>query len=45
MYRISSVVPLPNTTFTQYIGNGAKPQLVKNGENTVIGFRNLLGHS
>ncbi|KAJ9095609.1 hypothetical protein QFC21_005480 [Naganishia friedmannii] len=28
-----------------YIGNGAKPQLVKNGNNTIIGFRNLLGHT
>ncbi|KAJ9115280.1 hypothetical protein QFC20_001147 [Naganishia adeliensis] len=28
-----------------YIGNGAKPQLVKNGKNTIIGFRNLLGHT
>lgn len=29
----------------QYIGNGAKPQLVKNGHNTIMGFRNLLGHT
>ncbi|KAK4685579.1 hypothetical protein P7C73_g4559, partial [Tremellales sp. Uapishka_1] len=28
-----------------YIGNGAKPQLVKNGKNTIMGFRNLLGHT
>ncbi|ODN96502.1 hsp71-like protein [Cryptococcus wingfieldii CBS 7118] len=28
-----------------YIGNGAKPHLVKNGKNTIMGFRNLLGHS
>lgn len=28
---------------TQYIGTGAKHQLVKNAENTIIGFRNLLG--
>jgi molecular chaperone DnaK (HSP70) len=27
----------------QYIGVGAKHQLVKNAENTIIGFRNLLG--
>ena len=27
----------------QYIGNVAKPQLVKNAKNTIIGFRNLLG--
>ncbi|TFK48017.1 actin-like ATPase domain-containing protein [Heliocybe sulcata] len=26
-----------------YIGNQAKPQLVKNAQNTIIGFRNLLG--
>ncbi|KLO19688.1 actin-like ATPase domain-containing protein [Schizopora paradoxa] len=26
-----------------YIGNQAKPQLVKNAENTIVGFRNLLG--
>ncbi|CDZ97976.1 Molecular chaperones HSP70/HSC70, HSP70 superfamily [Phaffia rhodozyma] len=26
-----------------YIGNGAKPQLVKNSQNTITGFRNLLG--
>ncbi|PAV23392.1 actin-like ATPase domain-containing [Pyrrhoderma noxium] len=26
-----------------YIGNQAKPQLVKNAENTIINFRNLLG--
>ena len=29
----------------QYIGNGAKPHLVKNGKNTIMGFRNLLGHT
>ncbi|WVW78872.1 hypothetical protein I302_100835 [Kwoniella bestiolae CBS 10118] len=28
-----------------YIGNGAKPHLVKNGKNTIMGFRNLLGHT
>lgn len=28
-----------------YIGNGAKPHLVKNGHNTIMGFRNLLGHT
>lgn len=28
-----------------YIGNGAKPFLVKNGQNTIMGFRNLLGHT
>jgi heat shock 70kDa protein 1/2/6/8 len=27
----------------KYIGNEAKPQLVKNSVNTIIGFRNLLG--
>lgn len=27
----------------QYIGNQAKQQLVKNGKNTIVGFRNLLG--
>ncbi|KAL7415558.1 Hsp70 protein-domain-containing protein [Mrakia frigida] len=26
-----------------YMGNGAKPQLVKNSKNTITGFRNLLG--
>ncbi|KAH9828980.1 actin-like ATPase domain-containing protein [Rhodofomes roseus] len=26
-----------------YIGNQAKPQLVKNSHNTIMGFRNLLG--
>ncbi|KZT33147.1 actin-like ATPase domain-containing protein [Sistotremastrum suecicum HHB10207 ss-3] len=26
-----------------YIGNQAKPQLVKNAANTIVGFRNLLG--
>ncbi|KAJ7089670.1 Hsp70 protein-domain-containing protein [Mycena belliarum] len=26
-----------------YIGNQAMPQLVKNGQNTITGFRNLLG--
>ncbi|KDQ51375.1 hypothetical protein JAAARDRAFT_41229 [Jaapia argillacea MUCL 33604] len=26
-----------------YIGNQAKPQLIKNGHNTIVGFRNLLG--
>ncbi|KAH9931327.1 actin-like ATPase domain-containing protein [Fomitopsis serialis] len=26
-----------------YIGNQAKPQLVKNSHNTILGFRNLLG--
>ncbi|KIM31188.1 hypothetical protein M408DRAFT_327475 [Serendipita vermifera MAFF 305830] len=26
-----------------YIGNQAKPQLVKNSKNTIVGFRNLLG--
>ncbi|TRM62782.1 Hsp70 protein-domain-containing protein [Schizophyllum amplum] len=26
-----------------YIGNQAKPQLVKNGKNTITGFRNILG--
>ncbi|KAI0724749.1 actin-like ATPase domain-containing protein [Fomitopsis betulina] len=26
-----------------YIGNQAKPQLVKNSQNTILGFRNLLG--
>ena len=30
---------------SQYIGNGAKPHLVKNGKNTIMGFRNLLGHT
>lgn len=29
--------------FGQYIGNQAKPQLVKNSQNTILGFRNLLG--
>jgi hypothetical protein len=29
----------------QYFGNGAKPHLVKNGKNTIMGFRNLLGHT
>ncbi|BEJ04058.1 hypothetical protein CcaverHIS641_0112330 [Cutaneotrichosporon cavernicola] len=28
-----------------YIGNGAKQHLVKNGHNTIMGFRNLLGHT
>ncbi|CAG7854783.1 SubName: Full=Related to SSZ1-regulator protein involved in pleiotropic drug resistance {ECO:0000313/EMBL:CCA73223.1} [Serendipita indica DSM 11827] len=28
-----------------YIGNQAKPQLVKNSKNTIVGFRNLLGKS
>lgn len=28
-----------------YIGNGAKEHLVKNGHNTIMGFRNLLGHT
>ncbi|WVR04317.1 hypothetical protein IAU60_001317 [Kwoniella sp. DSM 27419] len=28
-----------------YIGNGALPHLVKNGQNTIMGFRNLLGHT
>lgn len=28
-----------------YIGNGAKPQLVKNANNTIVGFRNLLGQT
>ncbi|WRT65163.1 uncharacterized protein IL334_002106 [Kwoniella shivajii] len=28
-----------------YIGNGALPHLVKNGNNTIMGFRNLLGHT
>ncbi|OXB37682.1 hsp71-like protein [Cryptococcus neoformans] len=28
-----------------YIGNGALPHLVKNGKNTIMGFRNLLGHT
>ncbi|KAK8846647.1 hypothetical protein IAR55_005734 [Kwoniella newhampshirensis] len=28
-----------------YIGNGATPHLVKNGKNTIMGFRNLLGHT
>jgi hypothetical protein len=28
---------------TQYIGNEAKQHLVKNGANTIVGFRNLLG--
>lgn len=28
-----------------YVGNGAKPHLVKNGKNTIVGFRNLLGHT
>ncbi|WWD21955.1 hypothetical protein CI109_106443 [Kwoniella shandongensis] len=28
-----------------YIGNGAIPHLVKNGKNTIMGFRNLLGHT
>jgi len=28
---------------SQYIGNQAKHQLVKNANNTIIGFRNLLG--
>jgi molecular chaperone DnaK (HSP70) len=27
----------------QYIGNQAKSQLVKNAQNTITGFRNLLG--
>ncbi|KAF8295420.1 actin-like ATPase domain-containing protein [Clavulina sp. PMI_390] len=27
----------------QYIGNGAKPQLVKNSANTITDFRNVLG--
>jgi hypothetical protein len=27
----------------QYIGNQAKPQLVKNSKNTIVGFRDLLG--
>jgi hypothetical protein len=27
----------------QYIGNQAKHQLVKNSQNTITGFRNLLG--
>ncbi|KAL1740341.1 Hsp70 protein-domain-containing protein [Schizophyllum fasciatum] len=26
-----------------YIGNQAKPQLVKNAKNTIVGFRNILG--
>lgn len=26
-----------------YIGNQAKQQLVKNSDNTIVGFRNLLG--
>jgi molecular chaperone DnaK (HSP70) len=29
----------------KYVGNGAKPHLVKNGHNTIMGFRNLLGHT
>ena len=29
--------------YEQYIGNEAKPHLVKNSTNTIIGFRNLLG--
>lgn len=28
-----------------FIGNGAMPHLVKNGHNTIMGFRNLLGHT
>lgn len=32
-------------TAVQYFGNGAKPHLVKNGKNTIMGFRNLLGHT
>jgi molecular chaperone DnaK (HSP70) len=28
---------------SQYIGNQARHQLVKNSQNTITGFRNLLG--
>ncbi|TIC12793.1 actin-like ATPase domain-containing protein [Wallemia mellicola] len=27
----------------EYVGNQAKPQLVRNNKNTILGFRNLLG--
>jgi hypothetical protein len=49
MVKKPQVFSLPLTSFpphlyrTQYIGNEAKPQLVKNGANTIVGFRNLLG--
>lgn len=38
-------MPPRASSHPQYIGNGAKPHLVKNGHNTIMGFRNLLGHT
>jgi heat shock protein 1/8 len=32
-----------SSCYHKYIGNVAKPQLIKNSKNTIIGFRNLLG--
>jgi len=42
---VSTSPPLPRKLLKrlQYIGNQAKPQLVKNSKNTIVGFRNLLG--
>ena len=41
--RNSALCYFASELFSKYIGNQAKPQLVKNAQNTITGFRNLLG--